>query len=438
VYTIRPRQAGSFEMPPVEVSYYDVTLRRYQTARSSSIPLKVRQATEITASQIIGGSTNAGSRLQRKMEWAMRPAGIRMGLAGAEPASLMGNPRRVALYAGFGPAVFAMCLLVVWIRRQGPAFKRSQRQRKAFVRARQAIRKLEGKGGIDDEHRVICSVLRHYLADRFDVQADALTPAEAESLLTIRGIPYDLAKRFSGLMQRHFDASFGSSAFGADTTELLAILAAVENYRHERPRSRLARTSFLVVLAGVCVSEVKASSPAERSFIWTESLTGLSSAETPKDFLAVAGTCQKLVDLGVRNADLFYNQGTALLLAEKPADAVAVLLRAERYGGSTPDVARNLSIAEGRRQGLKTPVTSWMRGVLFWHYGLACSVRAAIAAMAFSFLWIAGALGLLGLKRTGRVLMVGAAVLFILFGSSVLATLQQEGQVTRPVAVSAP
>jgi len=464
VYTIRPRQAGSFEMPPVEVSYYDVTLRRYRTVRSSSIPLKVRQATEITASQIIGVSTNAGSRMQRKMELAMRPAGIRMGMAGAESASLMGNPRRVALYAGFGPAVFAMCLLGVWLRRQGPAFRRAQRQGQAFARARQAlvdthpplrgplrggelkreIPSLEGcpKGGVgsagDDEHRVICSVLRQYLADRFDVQADALTPDEAESLLTVRGIPYDLAKRFSGLMQRHFDASFGSSSAGADTKEILAMLAAVEGYRQERPRARLARTALLVALAGACVSEVTASSPAERSFIWTESLTGLSSAENPKDFLTVAGTCQKLVDLGVRNADLFFNQGTALLLAGKPADAVAVLLRAERYGGSAQDVARNLSIAEGRRQGLKTPVTSWMRGVLFWHYGLACSDRAAIAAMAFNFLWLAGALGLLGLKRTGRVVMVVAAVLFILFGSSVLATLQQESQATRPVAVSMP
>jgi len=428
VYTLRPRQAGSFELPPVEVSYYDVTRREYKTIQSLPIPLKVRQATEITASQIIGGSTNSGPRLHHELELAMRPAGIRMGMAGAEPALLMGDPRRVILYAGIGPAVFLMCLIGVWVGRQGPAFKRAQRQRQAFVRAERAlaIRRDKDEAGIG--HSAVCSVLRQYIADRFNVQAEALTPAEAESFLVKQGIPYDLAKRFSGMMQRHFDAAFGSNGVGVDASEVVAMLGAVEHYRNDRPRFSQTKTALLVLMTGLCTGQVFASTSAERKFIWTEALTGLSSAQTPGDFKAVAETCQKLVDLGVRNADLFYNQGTALLLAEKPADAAAVLLRAERYGGSRGDIAHNLAIAEGRKQGLKSPVVSWMRGVLYWHYALDCATRTRITAMAFSALWIAGAMGLLGLGRTGRVLMGIAAIVFILFGSSVLASLQQESQ----------
>lgn len=431
VYTLRPRQAGSFELPPVEVSYYDVTLRQYQTVRSSPIPLKVRQATEITASQIIGGSTNAGPRLHREMELAMRPAGIRMGLAGAEPVALVGNPWKVALYAGVGPAVFLLSLLGCWIRQQGPAFKRIRRQQQALAKARQALAALH-----PNEHKAICVILRQYLADRFAVQAEALTPSEAETLLVMQGTPYDLAKRFGVMMQRYFDASFGSSLVGTDTGEIQEVLAAMETYHAERPRSRLARRVGLMLLVGLCAGKGIASTPAERSFIWMEALTGLSAAQTPKEFLAVAGTCQKLVDLGVRNADLFYNQGTALLLAEKPADAVAVLLRAERYGGGAPDISRNLAIAEGRRLGEKTPVKSWLRWMLFWHYGLDSTTRTHVAALSFSFLWIAGTLVMLGWRRTGRSVMGVATALFILFGSSVLATLHQETQMARPASIS--
>ncbi len=470
-YTLRPRRAGSFELPAVEVSYYDVSLRQYQTVRSLPIPLKVRQATEITASQVIGGSTNGGPRLKHEMELAMRPAGIRVGLAGAEPASLVGKPWRVACIAGVGPVVFVLVLAGYLIRRTGPSFKRAQRQRQAFARARKAIRaldtvlipsseglgvgslpprkseipSLEGcpEGGVgsspraasSNEHRDICTILRHYLADRFDVQAESFTPAEAEALLIQKGLPYDLAKRFSGMMQRHFDASFGSHQIEGDKTDLLAMLTEIEGYRQERPGTRMARGAIVALLIGGAHAAV-ASTPGERSFIWMESLTGLSTAQTPQDFLGVAGTCQKLVDLGVRNTDLFYNQGTALLMAGKPADAVAVLLRAERYGGNAPDIARNLAIAEGRKQGLKTPVTSWLRWVLFWHYGLDCATRVTITAVAFSLLWLAGALRLSGLRRTGAVLMVGAAVLMVLFGSSVLATFQQESQVVRPVSLT--
>jgi len=438
VYTIRPRKAGSFELPPVEISYYDVTWRQYKTARSSSIPLKVRQAAEITASQIIGGSTNTGNQLHREKELAMMPAGIRMGMAGSEPVVLMGDFRRLVLYAGIGPGVFVICLLGAWCRRQGPVFKRAQRQRQAFSRAKLAILNSGEPGRGRLEHERICNILRSYIADRFDIQADALTPADAETLLVGRGIPYDLAKRFSGMMQRHFEAAFNSSTIAVDTKELVAMLAAVEGYRNDRQRSRLVRMAVLVMLTGLGAHEVMASTPAERAFIWTESLTGLSSAESPNDFLTVAGTYQKLVDLGVRNADLFYNQGTALLLAGKSAEAVSVLLRAERYGGSSADVARNLAIAEAGKQGLKVPVASWLRWVLFWHYALDCATRASITAIAFSVLWIAGALGLLGLKRTGKFLMVAAATAYILFGSSVLTTLQQESQVTRGFRIPEP
>ncbi len=434
-YTLRPRQAGSFELPPVDVSFYDVTLRRYQTVHSLPIPLKVRQAAEITASQIIGGSTNVEAKTSRERERAMLPAGIRMGLSGVEAVPLLGNPRRLLLYAGAGPLVFILCLSGRWLRRQVPAYSRAQRKRQALARAKHAIQQLAERSD-SAAHRERCEVLRRYLADRLDIQAESLTPVDAEALLTMKGIPYDLAKQFSRMMQVFFDASFGSGGISPATPELLATLAAIDAYRNDRPGSRRARMTLLVLMSGLCVSKGEASTPAERTFIWTESLMELCSAQEPKDFLAVAGTCQKLVDLGVRNADLFYNQGTALLLANRPSDAVAVLLRAERYGGSTADISRNLAIAEARKQGLNVPVASWVRWVFFWHYALDCATRASIAALAFSGLWLGVALSLVGARRLGKALLAGSVVIVVLAGSSVLTTLHQESQVARPASLN--
>ncbi|MEI6563699.1 MAG: BatD family protein [bacterium] len=437
-YTLRPREAGSFELPPIEVSYYDAITRQYRTAKTLPIPLKVRRVTEITASQIIGGSTNPVARLHREEEAAMRPAGIRVGSAGAEQVSLIGNPATLALFAGTGPALFIIGMMGVLIRKHMPSVKQAQRQRRAFSRASAGLMSIASEGRPETLHPAICSLLRQYLADRFAIQAGALTPAEAQTMLGSRGIPYDLAKRFSAIMQYHFDASFGTGVAAADTQELLSMLAGIESYLTTRKRSRLSRAPLVVLLCGVCAFEASAATSAERTFIWTEALTGFSTAQTEKEFLSTAATCQKLVDLGVKNADLFYNQGTALLLAGKPTDAVAVLLRAERYGGSSVDITRNLAIAEARKQGLKTPVASWLRLVLFWHYGLSCATRTLITAMAFSLLWLAGAMGWLGLQRTGKVMRIAAATAFILFGSSVLATLQQESQATRPLSLMRP
>jgi tetratricopeptide (TPR) repeat protein len=180
---------------------------------------------------------------------------------------------------------------------------------------------------------------------------------------------------------------------------------------------------------------VRGSTLAEREFIWSEALSQMGSAQTPRDYLAAAATYQKLVDCGARNATVFYNQGTALLLAGKYPEAIQVLHRAERYGGSAPDLRRNLAIARGRLEGLKSPVTSWQQMALFWHYGLSCATRILIVAVAFALLWIAGALRLLGSKNAARSLSAVALLVFLLFGASVLTSLQQEGQAARPAVL---
>ncbi len=431
-YTLRPRQTGSFELPPIEVSFYDSEAREYRTVKTAPIPLKVRHVEEITAAQVIGGSTNEAINLHREDESIMRPAGMRWTSAGTEPTPLLGSPVRLIGMAAVGPCIFCLALIRGLYLRHSPLFRIAQRRRQAFPRARSAL--------ITKHSSDPCGILRRYLSDRFAVRTDSMTPSEAQALLSSRGIPAPLARRFADQMQRHFNATFETAPAPTpvDTAELVTTLAGIERHL-ESFRSKSAPPGslilFILLLAAIRTS---ASTPAERAFIWDEAVTEMSSAKTPKDFLAAAGTFQKLVDLGVRNPDLLYNQGTALVLSDKPADAIEVLLRAERYGGSTPDIRRNLAIAQAGKDGLKTPVESWLRLVLFWHYGLPCATRASLAAGAFSGLWLAWTLLSLGATRTGKTLRIISFILLIAFGSSTLATLQQESRIQRPAAFFSP
>jgi len=431
-YTLRPRQAGSFELPPIEVSFYDVKDREYRTVKTVPIPLKVRAVAEITAAQVIGGSTNETIKLHRDDESAMRPAGMRWTSTGTEPVPLLGGFARLIGLAAIGPCLFCLALIRGLFLRHSPLFRIAQRRRQAFPRAKSA---LKTKHSSDP-----CGILRRYLSDRFAVRTDSMTPSEAQALLSSRGIPAPLAQSFADQMQRHFNATFETSPAPTpvNTTELVTTLAGIERHL-ESFRSKSATPGslilFILLLAAIRTS---ASTPAERAFIWDEAVTEMSSAKTPKDFLAASRTFQKLVDLGVRNPDLLYNQGTALVLSDKPADAIEVLLRAERYGGSTPDIRRNLAIAQAGKDGLKTPVESWLRLVLFWHYGLPCATRASLAAGAFSGLWLAWTLLSLGATRTGKSLRIISFILLIAFGSSTLATLQQESRIQRPAAFLSP
>ncbi|MEI6787519.1 MAG: BatD family protein [bacterium] len=431
-YTLRPRHSGSFELPPVEVSFYDVNARQYRTIRTEPIPLKVRQTAEVTAAQVVGGSTNQTIILHRQEEAAMRPAGMRMDPAIAETTPLLGSPLRLLGIALTGPVVFVLSFLWVLFRRHRPAFLAAQRRRAAFARAKSALK----SGTVPD----LCLILREYLADRFNTRTESMTPADAKHLLIERGLPPSLAEKFATLMQHHFNAAFETTPANSpvSTMELESLLAEIERHLNapgEKTGSIEILSLFFILLA---VLPATASTSAERTFIRDEAATELGSAQSVKDFLMAAETCQKLVDLGIRNAPLFYNQGTALLMADKPSDAITVLLRAERYGGSAPDIQRNLSIAQAKKDGLKTPVVSWLRMTLFWHYGLDCASRAVLAVAAFSGLWLAWTLFILGARRTAKAMSTLCLILLIAWGSSVLATLQQESRIQRPLLTGTP
>jgi hypothetical protein len=440
VYTLRPRHAGAFELPAVAVSYYDANLRQYRTVNTVPIPLKVRQSVEVTASQVIGGSTNTMILARQKDETEMQPAGMRIDPGAIEPGALAGRPATVVAVAMPGPVIFAVTWLILYYQRHRAHFDRSRRRRRALGRATRLLR--SASKDPEGVHVAVCRAMRLYLADRTDRSSQSATPDEIRQLLITGGISPELANRFAEVMQAHFNASFGPAP-APDIAQVRAVMAAVEQAWQKprcQPSHALSSLGFLLAAGGLLTLSLPASAStrAEREFILNEADSRLTSARAPSEFLTAASIYQKLVDRGVCNATILFNEGTALLLAGKHADAVQVLLRVERYAGSAPDIRRNLAIALGHREGLKKPLTPWNRVVLFWHYGLSCRTRLLITAMAFSLLWLAGALRLAGFRNLATSLAIAAVCTVALFGSSVLTTLHQENQARTPAALLTP
>ncbi len=446
-YTLRPRKAGSMELPPLAVSYYDLAAREYRTVHTDPIPLKVRQAVEVTASQIIGNVTGPATRLTAPPpDVDLTPAAMRAGANGSRPIAVWGSTPRVLAILGAGPAVF----ILVWIA--SSALRRRERRcllrrsRTALRRAVHTMRRPPAAGTSADQHARLCMSLRHFVGDRLGMAADALTPADAAALLRRQGASAENAQAFETVMGRHFNGAYGTGA-APTADEIAAACRLLENLDRElaRPDRAESHPSALrallpwIVAAGVlhAPSESHALTADEANFLWTEANTLLASAHERRDYAAAAQTYQRLIDAGVRNADVLYNQGTALLQAGRYEDAIRVLARAERYDGSQPDIARNLQIAKARKAGLKTRVTLWDRVLLFWHYRLPGATRVMLGAIGFMTLWLALAAFHLRRRSIGRGLMGIALVLLILFGSSALTTLLQEQTARRPVFTSA-
>jgi len=170
---------------------------------------------------------------------------------------------------------------------------------------------------------------------------------------------------------------------------------------------------------------------SERVFIWNEANAVMQAAKNQQDYLRSAQIYQHLIDDGVRNGPLFYNIGTALLLAEKYEAAYDAFERAERYLGRQPDIDRNLQIALAKKTKSMTVILPWYRIAAFWHYYFSCRQRTHIASSAFLVFWLALVMRRIGIKKMTGIMAAGGLVVFIIFASSAAASWQMENSARR-------
>ena len=170
---------------------------------------------------------------------------------------------------------------------------------------------------------------------------------------------------------------------------------------------------------------------SERLFIWNEANADMQNAKTPTEYLRAASVYQRLIDDGVRNGPLFYNIGTALLLAERYEPASDAFERAERYLGRQPDIDQNLKIAFAKKTKNRTAILPWYRMAAFWHFYLSCPQRVSIASGAFLAFWLALALRRMGVKRMTNAIALFSLVVFVVFASSAAASWQMEASAKR-------
>lgn len=197
---------------------------------------------------------------------------------------------------------------------------------------------------------------------------------------------------------------------------------------------RNARIRFAAI-AAVMVLSIAARADTRR-FMWAEAQTRMSQARTPDDFEVAADVYAELVEDGVRGGPLFYNLGTARLLADDATGAADALLRAERYMGTTPEIRRNLMKALAARSDADGAASlPWSRVPFFWHYALPCPVRAWVLAVAFSGIWMAFALRMIGAKRLAQSVGTIMLIVAVIAGSSVGASLHADATSERREAL---
>ncbi len=217
VYTLRPTHAGSFDLPPIEVSFYDTQARSYKTAYTRPIPLVIQRGTEVTAGQI-QGHTNRPREQKKEFDLAAeKPASIRAVTEGARPGNLLGRPWLLTLGAT-GPAMYLMAVLGGLVRQHSGQWKLTARRRKALASARRRLRAAERLARKDPikSGREIRAGICQYLADRLEAPSACLTPSDARRRLADAAVSASVINSLVVIFERHFNAGFSKQAPGHD------------------------------------------------------------------------------------------------------------------------------------------------------------------------------------------------------------------------------
>lgn len=200
---------------------------------------------------------------------------------------------------------------------------------------------------------------------------------------------------------------------------------------------------ILLVLGACCLAPgAGLGDETTRRFLWEEANARMATAQNANDYLAAARTYNRLIQDGVRNGPLFFDLGTALLLAGDANNALAALLRAERFDGCTADIRTNLRLAIAASTARPDADLPWSRVAFFWHFDYPLRIRCFAALAGWSLLWLGVLLRLLtrpratpGAAQPGFAVQVRAmagsclffgTLLALVFGASVAVSLLQE------------
>ena len=231
VYTIRPTTAGTLELPPIEVSYYDIRSRVYRRAVSPPVPVRAREAAEVAETIILSTATGAVVQAQSAEEAADAaiPAPLDASPRGAVPARIL-YPRQHLLLAACGPAVYAFLLLLRTATTGVARYSRAGRRRKAVSEAMAALQEARHRAASEPQvaGRLICEAMGLYLRTRFHAAPGELTPSNVRSVLQTHGIDPATRECFGAVFERTFNAAFTPSAPGGGAEDASAALEVIE------------------------------------------------------------------------------------------------------------------------------------------------------------------------------------------------------------------
>lgn len=208
-----PIEPGNYELPPVQLSYFDVSKNQYRIRSTPAISLDIIPSTTKEALNAFSDAEPNPSPIKKKVEFTGRDI-----LPLNESLDALENQRSLSMISFLllllAPAVFYLGVrgLVILIGKDdSPALKMAKRSEKALKTARSAC-KSDSTEMADVFFSQLYRALVSGILSKAGIIGESLTYTEAEKLLDSQGLSNEMGKKAALLLEKIESAKFGGLA----------------------------------------------------------------------------------------------------------------------------------------------------------------------------------------------------------------------------------
>ena len=348
-YPFIPRSHGSFEIPGVEYSYYDINSGKYVTLRGEPTVVNVARGNDTEASQ--GGQMMPGT-----VRKDVRSLGSDIRFISTKMPSMSGQGTFFVFSGLFW--ILLACLLgaaaAAWTLLKKRAERRADvagtRNRAATKMAQKRLSVASGylhnnlyTAFYEELHKALLG----FISDKLNIDLADMSKDNIQASLVSCGVAEGLASEFTGLLDAcefaRYAPDAGHDAMNAHYETAVSVISLIDSSMKKKGSSSAgAAVTVIVALLALPVS-ASAAQDSHADSLWTAG----TAAYADGDWDGAVGAWTSVEALGLEAPELYYNIGNAYFKDSDYAHAILYYERALKLDPSYSDARFNLEFAQG-------------------------------------------------------------------------------------------
>ena len=347
-YPFIPRSAGEFTIGPLSYGYYDVKQRRYETATSRELPLKVMRS---AATQ--GAVTDSGSTLVAERKGVKN---LGEDIRYIRSKTTLEEGKRFLVYSPLWWGTLLALLmagLACWLGMRKAAARRADvagtRNRKAtrmalkrLSTARDFLQKNLYTAFYEELHRSLLG----FVGDKLSMDMAEQNKENISAALGAGGVPEATVQEFVQLLDAcefaRYAPDAGHEAMNAHYEPAVKLMTAIDSSMKKTPP----KATALAVMLLISLPFAAQAQTTYPDSLWNAGVQAYGAG----DYTQAVQDWESVRATGLMSRELYYNLGNAYFKTGEIAPAILWYERALRLDPSDADVRYNLEFAKAQTQ----------------------------------------------------------------------------------------